>query len=95
MASLTTRHVPGALTYQFAWRWQRHYLPEEARPGFDNGSSIVLRRAHGRSDGLKQRLSPKDRQESTARCQKHSLSEFLHSSDMKPHGLAHDETLAY
>jgi len=35
----------GAFAHTFAWRRQRDYLPEEARPEFDKGFSIVLRRA--------------------------------------------------
>jgi hypothetical protein len=37
--------VTGAFAHTFAWRRQRDYLPEEARPEFDKGFSIVLRRA--------------------------------------------------
>jgi len=37
--------LTGAFAHTFAWRRQRDYLPEEARPAFDKGFSIVLRRA--------------------------------------------------
>ena len=37
--------LTGAFAHTFAWRRQRDYLPEEARPEFDKGFSIVLRRA--------------------------------------------------
>jgi hypothetical protein len=35
----------GAFAHAFAWARQRGYLPEAARPGFDRGFQVVLRRA--------------------------------------------------
>ncbi|HEY3059465.1 MAG TPA: phosphotransferase [Chloroflexota bacterium] len=37
--------LTGAFAHTFGWRRQRVYLPEETRPAFDTGFSIVLRRA--------------------------------------------------
>jgi hypothetical protein len=41
----------GAFAHTFAWARQRDHLPEEARPQFDQGFLIVLRRAVARTFG--------------------------------------------
>jgi hypothetical protein len=41
----------GAFAHAFAWARQRDALPEQARPGFDKGFAVILRRAVAQTAG--------------------------------------------